>query len=70
MIFGCPDCANAEGETKAQALSTKARRNFLKVRRHGKKRSAGAVSRSEFWKSADSSKKSWGAALEILSEMT
>ena len=60
MIFGCPDCANAEGEIKAQALSTRDRRNFLKARRRGKKGSAGAVSRPQFRKSADSWKKSWG----------
>ena len=29
-IFGCTDCANAE-ETKAQAMSTKGRRNLLKT---------------------------------------
>jgi hypothetical protein len=31
-IFGCPDCANAEEETKTHVMSIKGSRNFLKVR--------------------------------------
>ena len=31
MIFGCPDCANADEETKTQAMSTNGRRSFLKL---------------------------------------
>jgi hypothetical protein len=30
-IFGCPDCANADGKAKTQAMSTKGRRNLLKI---------------------------------------
>jgi len=30
-IFGCPDRANAQEETKTQAISTNGRRSFLKL---------------------------------------
>jgi hypothetical protein len=59
-IFGCPDCANAGGTTKAQALSTKTRIHFLKIHRHLEKNGASvrAVARPEFWKSRDTLEKS------------
>jgi hypothetical protein len=30
MTLGCPDCADADEETKAQAMSNKGGRSFLK----------------------------------------
>jgi hypothetical protein len=34
-MFGCPDCANAEEETKPQPMSTKGKTNFLKMPQAG-----------------------------------
>ncbi len=60
MIFGRPDCANAEEETKTQAISTRGRRNFLKILSLFEQKSDcdGLAAKPQFWNSPDTLEKS------------
>jgi hypothetical protein len=54
-MFGCPDCANAEKETKTHATSNKGRRNLVKILSPFEENSdcTDTASRSKFWTSSE-----------------